>query len=254
MDKRNDNDNKILRPVLHIPTDIEGKVIERPNRFLAIVELELDGVRKHEKVHVHDPGRLTDLIYPGNRVLLRKADNTKSKNKSKIRKTGWDMIAGRIADDWILINSAFHRKISCWAIENGIIDFLSNIESILPEQKYGSSRLDYLLEKQGRKIWVEVKGCTLAEDGVATFPDAPTIRGKRHLEELIHVVDQGDEAAVIMLIFRPEARCFTPNCKIDPDFSETMLKASQKGVRIFPLQFSFKENSIYYVSEIPLCF
>ncbi|WP_407356460.1 DNA/RNA nuclease SfsA [Methanolobus sp. WCC5] len=254
MNQRSDHDTGILKPVLHICTDIEGKVIERPNRFLAIVELELDGVRKHEKVHVHDPGRLTDLIYPGNRVLLRKADSTKSKNKGKIRKTGWDMIAARFAEDWILVNSAFHREISGWAIENGIIGFLSNADSILPEQKYGTSRLDYLLEKQGRKIWIEVKGCTLAEDGVATFPDAPTTRGKRHLEELMHVVDQGDEAAVIMLIFRPQAKCFTPNRKIDPDFSETMLKASEKGVRIFPLQFSFKENNIYYVSEIPLCF
>lgn len=233
--------------VLHIHTDTEGTLIARPNRFLAIVEIDDNGIKKQEKVHVHDPGRLIDVLYPGNRVLLRKADNPK-------RKTAWDMIAGRISDNWILINSAFHRQISGWVIENGVVDFFSNADSILPEQKYGGSRLDYLIMKEGRSIWVEVKGCTLAEGRVALFPDAPTARGKRHLEELINVVDEGNEAAVIILVLRPEAKCFTPNWKIDPEFSETMLRASEKGVMIFPLQFTFKDNNIYYLSEIPLCF
>ncbi|WP_094226996.1 DNA/RNA nuclease SfsA [Methanolobus psychrotolerans] len=233
--------------VLEIHTDTEGTLIERPNRFLAIVEIDDNGIKKQEKVHVHDPGRLIDVLYPGNRVLLRKAENPK-------RKTAWDMIAGRISGNWILINSAFHRQISGWVLENDIVDFLSNADSILPEQKYGDSRLDYLILKEGKSIWVEVKGCTLAEGRVALFPDAPTTRGKRHLEELINVVDEGNEAAVIMLVLRPEAKCFTPNWKIDPEFSETMLRASEKGVMIFPLQFTFKDNNIYYLSEIPLCF
>ncbi|WMW22874.1 DNA/RNA nuclease SfsA [Methanolobus mangrovi] len=234
------------KKVLQIPTDTEGILIERPNRFLAIVEIEENGTKKQEKVHVHDPGRLIDVFYPGNRVLLRKANNPK-------RKTGWDMIAGRISDNWILINSAFHRQISGWVIENGVVDFFSNADSILPEQKYGDSRLDYLILKEGKSIWVEVKGCTLAEGRVASFPDAPTTRGKRHLEELIKARTEGYEAAVLILVLRPEAECFTANGLIDPAFAETFKKALEAGVKVFPLLFSFEDGVICYHSQLPLC-
>ncbi|WP_342304894.1 DNA/RNA nuclease SfsA [Methanolobus sp. ZRKC5] len=244
--------------VLQIQTDTEAILIERPNRFLAIVEIDDSGIKKQEKAHVHDPGRLIDILYPGNRLLLRKASNPN-------RKTGWDVIAGRIGDEWILINSAFHRQISQWVLENQVIDELKDIDNIIPEQKFGDSRLDFLLEtnevegeekgkENVKRTWVEVKGCTLAENNIAMFPDAPTTRGKRHLEELIRAVDEGNDAAIIILVLRSDAGCFTPNWKIDPDFTKTMIQAVEKGVMIFPLQFIFENNSIYYLSEIPLCF
>jgi sugar fermentation stimulation protein A len=238
---------KTHQKVLQIHTDTEGTLIERPNRFLAIVEIEEDGIKRQEKAHVHDPGRLIDVLYPGNKLLLRKADNPN-------RKTGWDVIAGRIGDEWVLINSAFHRRISQWVLENGIIDELKNVDRIIPEQKFGDSRLDFLLEKNGTRIWVEVKGCTLAEGNVAVFPDAPTTRGKRHLEELIRAVDEGNKAAIIILVLRSEAECFTPNWDIDPAFSETMIRATERCVMVFPLKFVFENNSICYLSRIPLCF
>ena len=232
--------------VLKIHTDTEGTFIERPNRFLAIVEIDDNGIKTQEKVHVHDPGRLLDILYPGNRVLLRKASNPN-------RKTGWDMIAGRSADNWILINSAFHRQISGWVIENGVVDLFSNADSILPEQKYGDSRLDYLILKDGKSTWVEVKGCTLADGRVASFPDAPTTRGKRHLEELIKARSEGHDAAVIILVLRPEAECFTANGMIDPAFADTFEKALEAGVKVFPLQFSFEDGNVCYHSQLPLC-
>lgn len=257
------NSEKSLSPkapteVLHIHTDTEAILIERPNRFVAIVEIEEDGIKRQEKAHVHDPGRLIDILYPGNRLLLRKASNPN-------RKTGWDVIAGRIGEEWILINSAFHRQISQWVLENRVIDELKDIDGIIPEQKFGDSRLDFLLETNGvegeenekeqvKRTWVEVKGCTLAENNVAMFPDAPTTRGKRHLEELMRAVDEGYDAAIIILVLRSDAGCFTPNWMIDPDFTKTMIQAVEKGVMIFPLQFIFENNSIYYFSEIPLCF
>jgi sugar fermentation stimulation protein A len=232
--------------VCKIHTDTEGIFIERPNRFLAIVEIDENGVRKQEKVHVHDPGRLIDILYPGNSVLLRKATNPK-------RKTAWDMIAGKSGDNWILINSAFHRQISTWVLENDIVDFLSGSDSILPEKKYGDSRLDYLLLKDNKKTWIEVKGCTLAEGKISSFPDAPTTRGKRHLEELIKAKNEGHDAAVLILAFRPEAECFTANGKIDPAFAETFNRALETGVKVFPLLFSFKDGTICYHSQLPLC-
>jgi sugar fermentation stimulation protein A len=232
--------------VLNIQTDVEGTLIERPNRFLAIVEIDVNGTKSQEKVHVHDPGRLIDILYPGNRVLLRKASNPK-------RKTGWDMIAGRSGNNWILINSAFHRQLSEWVIENNIIDLLSNADTVLPEQKFGESRLDYLLMRGDTDIWIEVKGCTLAERKTASFPDAPTTRGKRHLDELIKARSEGHEAAILILIFRPEAEYFTANGIIDPDFAQTFEKALEAGVNVFPLLFSFENNTVIYHSQLPLC-
>ena len=241
--------------VLRIHTDIEGTFIESPNRFLAIVEIEENGTKKQEKVHVHDPGRLEDVLYPGNRLLLRKAGNPN-------RKTGWDLIAGRIGEDWVLTNSAIHRQISEWVLEKGIIEEFRNVDRIIPEQKFGDSRLDFLLEESGghdeyegdvKQTWIEVKGCTLAESGQALFPDAPTTRGRRHLDELIRAVDEGHGAALIVIVLRSEARCFGPNAKIDPDFAETFHRAVQKSVMVFPLRFSFKDNVLYYNSRIPLC-
>lgn len=233
--------------VLQIHTDTEATLIERPNRFLAIVEIDDNGIKRQEKAHVHDPGRLIDILYPGNRLLLRKAGNPN-------RKTGWDVIAGRVGNQWILINSAFHRRISQWVLENRIIDEFKGVDKIIPEQSFGESRLDFLLEEKGKRTWVEVKGCTLAENNVAVFPDAPTIRGKRHLEELIRAVEEGNDAAIIILVLRSDAGCFTPNWKIDIDFTKTMIQAVEKGVMIFPLQFIFENNNIYYLSKLPLCF
>lgn len=232
--------------VIHIRTDVQGTLIARPNRFLAIVELEVGGIREHVKAHVHDPGRLTDILYPGNSVLLRKATGLK-------RKTGWDLIAGEVSGNWILINSSFHGQISRWVIENGIVDMMSDCDSILPEQKYGNSRLDYLLRKDGKDIWVEVKGCTLAEGRVASFPDAPTARGRRHVEELVKARAEGYEAAMLVLIFRPEAECFKANEMIDPEFSEVFNRAIGSGVAVFPLLFTFKAGMICFCKRLPVC-
>ncbi|AFV22306.1 sugar fermentation stimulation protein [Methanolobus psychrophilus R15] len=238
--------HKNLIEVLRVRTDAEGMLIARPNRFLAIVEIENNGIKEHVQVHVHDPGRLTDILFPGNRVLLRKADSLK-------RKTGWDMIAGKVSDDWILINSSFHGEISRWVIENGIVDFLSTCDSILPEQKYGDSRLDYLLRKDGKDIWVEVKGCTLVQDRIASFPDSPTTRGRRHVEELIKAKAEGYDAAMLILIFRPEAECFTANERIDPTFSQVFHRAIESGVRVFPVLFTYEDGSIHFCAQIPVC-
>lgn len=246
MTQKTSSSSALSKKVLSIQTDVEGILVERSNRFLAIVEIEDGDTKRQEKVHVHDPGRLLDILYPGNRVLLRKASNPK-------RKTGWDMIAGKSGDNWILINSAFHRQISGWIIENDIIDLFSNVDAVLPEQKYGESRLDYLLVKGNKDIWIEVKGCTLAEGRISSFPDAPTTRGKRHLDELIKARSEGHEAAILILIFRPEAECFTANGIIDPDFAQTFEKALEAGVKAFPLQFSFEDNTVIYHSQLPLC-
>ncbi|NOQ48887.1 MAG: sugar fermentation stimulation protein SfsA, partial [Methanococcoides sp.] len=130
--------------VMEIPWDVEATLLSRPNRFLGIVELDPSTFPSsnftsssgfiQEKVHIHDPGRLEDLLYPGNRLLLRKATNPK-------RKTGWDVIAAKADDGWILINSVFHRRIAEWAIANKVCSCFENVLEVIPEQKFGDSRL-----------------------------------------------------------------------------------------------------------------
>lgn len=231
--------------VIRIDTDAEGIVVERPNRFLCIVNITKPQIQEAEMVHVHDPGRLKDILYPGKRVLLRKAKGGK-------RKTGWDLIAGNVRGEWVLVNSAWHRSISEWIVRSGIVPFFNGVDAILPEQKYGGSRLDFLLIENEGRIWVEVKGCTFARNGIALFPDAPTIRGRRHLEELIKVRDEGHKAALMVLIFRQDAEPFAADSEMDPGFAKTFEKAVDAGVKVFPLQFSFKDNTIFFCSLLPV--
>lgn len=233
-------------PILHIPWDAEGIFLSRENRFLGIVDIINHETTKNEKVHIRDPGRLEDILYPGNRVLLKKA-------VGKNRKTKWDMLAGNVNNKWILVNSVYHRKIAELVIENENISPLGKVGSIIPEQKFGDSRLDFLINQKDSTTWIEVKGCTLQNNGIALFPDAPTTRGQRHVKELIKAVEQGHSGAIIVLVFRPDAACFTANMKIDPVFSRIYKYALEMGVQVYPLLFSYENGTIYYKSRLPLC-
>ena len=104
--------------------------------------------------------------------------------------------------------------------------------SVYPEKKYGNSRFDFYLESQDRKIFMEVKGCTLEKDGVVLFPDAPTLRGVKHIEELSHCLDEGYESYIMILVQMSDVKYFTPNYDTHPEFGEALEKASQKGVKI----------------------
>jgi len=121
----------------------------------------------------------------------------------------------------------------------------------LPEQKLGDSRLDFLVLKIDKRIWVEVKGCTFVRDDVALFPDAPTTRGKRHLDELTLAKRNGYNAAVLFLVFRPDAKYFSPNRLMDPQFYGAYQKAREAGVDFYPLLFTFREGNIYFNKILP---
>lgn len=233
-------------PVLQISWDSEGIFVSRENRFLGIVDITSPEPIKNEKVHIKDPGRLEDILYPGNRVLLKKAGGQK-------RKTGWEIVAGNADKKWILINSVYHRQIAELVIENEYISPLGNVDSITPEQKFGDSRLDFLVKQNNSLTWIEVKGCTLQNNGKALFPDAPTSRGRKHVNELIKAVEKGYSGAIIILVFRPDAECFTANMRIDPEFYKTYKHAIEKGVKVYPLLFSYENGFINYKKQLPLC-
>jgi len=218
---------------------IHGKFIDRPNRFVVVFETE-PGLT--ETAHLRDPGRLKELLIPGAKLLLRKA------KPNPKRKTKYDVIAVFNQDIWVLINSGFHSDIAADLIESGLIKELSNYSILRREYTYSKSRIDFLLTNQEKfKMLLEVKGCTLVEKGLAKFPDAPTLRGKKHLEELSHSIRDGFKAAALFLIIRDDAMEFTPNTAMDPDFSAALGSAMENGVFIIAYSFKniYKNHSLY---------
>jgi sugar fermentation stimulation protein A len=232
--------------LLKIPWDCQGTLVSRPNRFLAIVDVETNkGILKGEKVHVRDPGRLKELLYPGNRVLVRHKTGPN-------RKTQWEIIAAWDSD-WILINSGYHRAIAEAILNNPDISPFGKLDRIRAEVTVGHSRLDFMLESDGGQIALEIKGCTLEIDGVALFPDAPTERGARHVQTLMDITYEGQRAAMMILVLRPDAACFKPNEKTDPKFADVFQKARKLGVEIYSVKLSYEDSSIIFHEIIPVC-
>ena len=203
-----------------------GIFLERPNRFLVIFKNQ----NKEEIAHLRDPGRLNELLIPGIRLLLRKASNPS-------RKTKYDVIAVWSNGIWILINSGFHSDMAAELLESRMVPEFSGYKIKKREFSFGKSRIDFLLSREKDKMLLEVKGCTLMEDGLAKFPDAPTERGKKHVEELIKAKSQGLNSAILFLITREDAQEMSANWEMDPAFSGALSRAQQKGVIITAYSF-----------------
>jgi len=242
---------------------IEGIFKDRPNRFTVTFQ----SPSTEDKAHLRDPGRLKELLIPGVKLLLRPALNAES------RKTKYDVIAVWSEGIWVLINSGFHSDLAEELIESGNIPELSEYRVQKREYAFGQSRIDFLLIQStiselpaqneaihdigsNNNMLLEVKGCTLVEDGQARFPDAPTTRGKRHLEELIKAKKEGINAAVLFLIPREDAQIFSPNWEMDPDFSQTLHQAEQENVLIiaysFTLNYQKKELELKPLKQVKI--
>ena len=228
--------------------DAEGIFRQRINRFVGIVDLDERHGGPGQKVHVHDPGRLSELLYPGNRVKLVRASRPG-------RKTAWTLMAARFDDQWVLVNSGLHRKISEAIINDASVSPFGELDKVDAEVRAGASRLDYRLVTTGGEIvWVEVKGCTLARDGIALFPDAPTTRGVRHVEELVSLRSRGFRAAMMILVLRTDALCFAPNGLTDPLFEAAFSRAVSAGVEVYPVLCSCSgQGEICYEHKLEPC-
>jgi sugar fermentation stimulation protein A len=239
--------------IFRIPADTEAQLIERENRFrgrAVILRSRRPGIESGTEVtvHVHDPGRLKELLYPGNHILLRH-------EPAPHRKTEWDLLAARFDTHWIFIHSRYHRPLSEKILSTPAVNPLPTGGERLAEVTLGHSRIDYLYTTPGGDRYaVEIKGCTLADDtGTALFPDAPTARGSRHLETLIGHLRKGYKCALILLVFRPDARCFAPFESRDPLFARTFRQAVSAGVTVHPMVFRYDGEQIEYLRTIPLC-
>lgn len=198
---------------------VKGKFLERPNRFIAYVDI--DGQK--ETVHVKNTGRCKELLRPDAVVYLQEFDPS-------ARKTKWDLIAVEKNGRIINMDSQIPNKVvKEWLESRGLFQ---NVTKIQPEYTYGDSRVDLYVEADGKKVLIEVKGVTLEEEGRVRFPDAPSERAVKHVEELKRAVGEGYEAYVFFVIQMKDVRYFTPNMDTHPAFGEALREAALAGVHV----------------------
>lgn len=240
---------------------VPATFLSRPNRFIAQVELEGEEVA----VHVKNTGRCKELLVPGTTVYLEKAANS-------ARKTPYDIVTvdkgGRLINmDAQAPNKLFQE----WALAGS---FMPGLTLLRPETTWGNSRFDFYWEAEGgpsgkpapadetvrggildallRRGFVEVKGCTLEEENWTFFPDAPTERGVKHLEELLLAKEQGYEATLCVVIQMAGVDGFSPNDRTHPAFGEALRKAAAGGVEILAYECDVKPDEICITTKIPV--
>lgn len=216
---------------------VKGKFQDRPNRFIANVIIN----GKTEVCHVKNTGRCKELLVKGATVYLQKSDNPN-------RKTQYDLIAVQKGERLINMDSRIANDV---AVEY-IFELFDNITFVKPECKYGNSRFDIYVETKTDKIFVEVKGVTLENDGVVRFPDAPTERGIKHLKELQKAVTEGYKAYVLFVVQMDNVQHFEPNRDTHPEFAETLKEVSEKGVNVLAYQCEVTPESIKIKKPIPV--
>ena len=217
---------------------VEGRFIERPNRFIA--KVEIGGVT--ETVHVKNTGRCRELLVKGTTVYLEKSNNPE-------RKTGYDLIAV-LKNGKTLINmdSQIPNAVTEEWLRKG--NLFSKDAVIRREVTHNKSRFDFYIEEGGRKIFLEVKGCTLETDGIARFPDAPTERGVKHINELIDCVNEGFEAYILFVIQLKGIKHFEPNDVTHKAFGDALRNAENKGVNILAYDCNVTKDTIEIDKEI----
>lgn len=213
--------------------------LSRPNRFIARVEL--DG--REETVHVKNTGRCKELLLPGRTVWLEEGANPN-------RKTRYDLIA--VDKDGLLVNmdaQAPNKVFAEWAQAG---HFVPGLTLLRPETTWGQSRFDFYWEAGNHRGFVEVKGCTLEDDGFCRFPDAPTQRGVKHLQELAACMEDGYEAAVCFVIQMEGMTSFSPNDATHPAFGDALRAAHAAGVRVLALGCHVEPDRLEITHSIPV--
>ena len=206
-----------------------AKFIDRPNRFIAHVELN----GKKETVHVKNTGRCGELLLPGADVILSHSGNPS-------RKTAYDLIAvykpgiGLVNID----SQAPNLVVKEWLQKQ---DF----DLVRPEYRYGASRIDFYMEKEKQKYLMEVKGCTLERDGMGYFPDAPTDRGVKHLRELAKAVSEGYQAYLAFVIQMEGITKVLPNIEMHPEFGAALKEAQEAGVKVLYVPCKVTRDAIH---------
>ena len=198
---------------------IKAEFIKRMNRFIAQVRIE-DQI---ETVHVKNTGRLQELLLPNAKVTLQRTDNPD-------RSTAYDLISVyKPRLKWVNIDSLAPNEL----MKQQLMSL--NYDVVRPEYTFGDSRFDFYMEREGEKYLTEVKGCTLAADlkrGIGLFPDAPTERGVKHLEELAAAAKEGYHCQIVFVIQMNGIHMVFPNDDTQPEFGQALVRAAKAGVQV----------------------
>jgi len=193
----------------------------RPNRFLGVVEID----NGRTLCFIPNPGRMEELLHPDARVYMLEKG-------SPNRKTGFDLVLVDLAGTLVSIDSRIPNKVVAEAVEAGLLREFGGMRIAKREPVFEDSRLDFRLAGAQTSMMLEVKSCTLVENGTALFPDAPTERGRRHIRALMRALKAG-RAAVLFLVQRSDAGSFKPNEETDPRFARTLKEATDLGVEVY---------------------
>ena len=222
---------------------IKAKFIERPNRFITIIEIN----SVQHKSHLADPGRLKELLIPGVDVLVRRVENLKN------RKTKFSTIMVDHRGQLISLVSTLPNNFVKSKLVKRRIPFLKNYKLVRPEIPIGKHRFDFLLkDKYGEDFILEVKSVTLVENKIAMFPDAITLRGKNHVKSLTKLVRENKKAGILFVCQRPDALSFQPMWNRDPKFCDALQNAYNLGVKIWCITLNITKSEITYHKEIPI--
>lgn len=224
--------------MMHIPLGelMEAVLMERVNRFLCTVSL--DG--KSVDAHLHDPGRLKELLLPGAPVLVRRED-------APHRKTGYDLVGIHTGEVWASCDSRVPNMLVHRALVEKVIPEVE-CNTIIPEYVVGPSRIDFCLDHE---VLIEVKGVTLVRDGIALFPDAPTRRGTKHIKTLVSALPSF-ECYLLFIIQRPDAYAFSAHAETDPEFAYALREGARRGVQIMAYTSELVGNSMVLRERIPV--
>lgn len=221
-------------------SDIHKAVfLERPNRFIA--HCTVDG--RLETVHVKNTGRCRELLVPGATVYLEKSSNPN-------RKTAYDLVTVETPFGLVNMDAAAPNQVAGELLRTGAI--LSSPTLVQPEVRFGASRLDFYAENDRQRLFVEVKGVTLRQGEWAVFPDAPTVRGAKHMGELVQAVAQGCRAMALLIVQMGGCTAFRPNRETDPAFCRALRDARAAGVEVRAVDCRVTPNTVTANRELPV--
>lgn len=217
----------------------KARFLRRVNRFVA--EIELNG--SVQQCHVKNTGRCTELFVPDASVYVQEMD-------VEGRKTKYDLIAVKKGTELVNVDSQAANKVFAEWLNSG--GFGKKPELLRPEVTYGRSRFDFYVETGGKAGFFEVKGVTLERNGVALFPDAPTERGIKHINELVDAVNEGYQAGIVFIIQMASATQLCPNNETHPAFGQALRNAQRAGVAVRAFRCNVSEQSLTVEAEVPV--
>ncbi len=220
---------------------ISGRLIRRYKRFLADILLQ-DG--SEVVAHCTNSGSMNSCLEANAPVFLSLSENPKRKTRYT-----WEMIF--INEGWVGVNTMMPNKLAYRWVSEGAIEKLTGYSKVTPEVKFGNSRFDLLAEKEDEKCFIEVKNVTMKAGNLALFPDAVTTRGRKHLDTLVEVKQQGMRAVMLYVVQRMDVDMFAPAMEIDPEYGRALVNAHRHGVEIIVVQARVSPERIVLAGELP---